>query len=511
MIDKVPPSLSWDEASIGYDAYSILKTGKDQWGETYPLAFKSFGEYKYPFHIYASIIPIYFFGLNEFAVRYPSALFGVFNILLLYLLVFKLFKNQFIALTSAFLLAISPWHIQFSRVSWETNFAFFFFLLGMLFFFKSNQDKKNYFLILSFILFGITTYTYNGAKVFIVLFIPLLLFSQRNYLLKQKKYLFFSVMIFFGFLAMNLLDPRLSGINRFKQLDFIQADIVKTISYQVTKVYPLGKVELTARQYLTYFYPKFLFISGDTNLRHSTQAVGQVYWMELLPVFFGVFFLFKKEPKLALLILGWFLLAPIPGSFTREAPHASRGMFILGVWHILAATGIYYLYSLSRNYKKYFIIIFFVLMFATLINYYIYYLHEYPKVSSESWKYGYKQAVEYIGRNYQNYDLIVMTRSYGEPQIFTLFYLKFDPYKYQTDQNLIRERVGDWIQVSGFDKFIFPDLNENSTRYEDIVSENPDKKILFVGKKGDFPENLAKLEVINFLDGTRAFEIVEAR
>src|SRR3990167_6730277 len=176
-IDQVPPALSWDEASIGYDAYSILKTGKDQCGEIFPLAFKSFGEYKYPFHIYASAVSIYFFGLNEFAVRFPSALFGVINIFLLYLLTWKLFKNQFIALTAAFLLTISPWHIQFSRVIWETNFALCFFLAGLNFFLASRQAKKAYFLIVTFILFGMATFTYNGAKVFIVLFIPLLLFS----------------------------------------------------------------------------------------------------------------------------------------------------------------------------------------------------------------------------------------------------------------------------------------------------------------------------------------------
>src|SRR3989338_286967 len=100
-IDQVPPSLSWDEVSIGYNAYSILKTGKDEWGEAYPLAFKSFGEYKYPIHIYASVASIYFFGLNEFALRFPSALFGVINIFLLFLIAFKLFKNQFIALIAA--------------------------------------------------------------------------------------------------------------------------------------------------------------------------------------------------------------------------------------------------------------------------------------------------------------------------------------------------------------------------------------------------------------------------
>src|SRR3989338_134302 len=508
-IDQIPPALSWDEASIGYDAYSILKTGKDQWGEVFPLAFKSFGEYKYPLHIYAAAVSVYFFGLNEFAVRFPSALLGIINIFVFFLVVWKLFKNKFIALTSAFLLTISPWHIQFSRVIWETNFALFFFLLGLYAFLESRYGHRKYFLIISFILFGIATFTYNGAKVFIVLFAPLLLFSQKDYLLKQKKHLFISLIIFILFIIVNLLDPRLSGINRFKQLEFEQAEVVKTISYKTSKVYSLGKVELIARQYLLYFSPKFLFISGDANLRHSTQAVGEVYWVELLLVPLGVLFLIKKESRSVILVLGWLLVAPIPGSFTREAPHASRAMFFLGVWQILAAAGMYYLYAAFKDKKRYFVVFPFILIFTFFIKYFMYYLDEYPKTSSKDWKYCYKQAVEYLKKNYNYYDLIVLTRTYGEPQIFTLFYLKFDPRKYQNDPSIIREKKGDWVQVSKFDKFYFPDLGETETQYEDIVKQNPGKRILFIGKPGDFPVDRPKLGTIYFLNGETAFKVVD--
>ncbi len=508
-IDQIPPALSWDEVSVGYDAYSILKTGKDQWGQVTPFAFKSFGEYKYPFHIYASAISIYFFGLNEFAVRFPAALFGVVNIFLLYLLVFKLFKNQFIALTAAFLLTISPWHIQFSRIIWETNFALFFFLLGLYFFFESIQKKKTYLLIITSILFGLDIFTYNAPKVFILLFLPVLLFSQKTYLSKQKKIVFLVLIIFVGFVLINLFDSRLSGLNRFKQLDFNQADVINTFSYHISKVYSLGRVELTLRQYILYFSPKFLFESGDANYRHSTQVVGEVYWIELFLIPFGIFFIFKKDRKLLVLILGWLLIAPIPGSFTIEAPHAARGMFVLGVWQILVASGMYYLYSIFKDYKRYLVIILYVLLFACFIIYFKYYLHQYSNVSSKYWQYGYKQAVEYIDKNYQNYDLIVITRADGEPQIFTLFYLKYDPQRYQTDKNLIRVKIGDWIQVLKFDKFYFPNLGTMGTRYENIVKQNPGQKILFIGKPGDFPAGQKILLTIHYLNGETAFEAVD--
>jgi len=65
-IGQVPPSLNWDEVAMGYNAYSILKTGQDEWGRKFPLlGFESFGEYKLPVFVYATIPGVWLFGLNE--------------------------------------------------------------------------------------------------------------------------------------------------------------------------------------------------------------------------------------------------------------------------------------------------------------------------------------------------------------------------------------------------------------------------------------------------------------
>ncbi|MBU2577901.1 hypothetical protein KKA69_03645, partial [Patescibacteria group bacterium] len=57
-LEKIPPSLNWDEVSHGYNAYSIIKTGKDEWGITLPLIFRAYGDYKLPFYIYLTTIPV---------------------------------------------------------------------------------------------------------------------------------------------------------------------------------------------------------------------------------------------------------------------------------------------------------------------------------------------------------------------------------------------------------------------------------------------------------------------
>src|SRR3989344_3840789 len=130
-VTEVPPSLNWDEVSIGYNAYSILKTGRDEWNQFLPLHFKSYGEYKLPAQIYASIPGIYIFGLNELGVRVTPILYAVLTVLLVFLIGKEIFKSSLIGLTSAFLLAISPWHIQLTRVSFESSFSLFWTCLGI--------------------------------------------------------------------------------------------------------------------------------------------------------------------------------------------------------------------------------------------------------------------------------------------------------------------------------------------------------------------------------------------
>ena len=142
-ISSNPPSLYWEEAALGYDAYSILKTGKDWHGNSWPLvAFESFGDYKPSLYFYAAVPSIALFGLNEFAVRFPSAFFGTLTVLLVYFLI----KERRVALVAALLLAISPWHLQFSRIAFESNVGLALNVFFVTFFLKGL--KKPSFLII---------------------------------------------------------------------------------------------------------------------------------------------------------------------------------------------------------------------------------------------------------------------------------------------------------------------------------------------------------------------------
>src|SRR3990170_1288457 len=101
-LNKVPPELFGDELDVGYHAYSLLKTGRDYYGQLMPTYIHSFSEWRAPLLMYATVPFVATFGLNEWGVRLPSAVFGILSVYLLYLLVAKTLKNERLALISAF-------------------------------------------------------------------------------------------------------------------------------------------------------------------------------------------------------------------------------------------------------------------------------------------------------------------------------------------------------------------------------------------------------------------------
>src|SRR3989344_3155801 len=198
-----PPSLDWDEVSMGYNAYSILQTGADEYGNKFPLSIRSFDDYKPALYTYLTVPFIKIFGLNEYSVRVPSAIIGVLSVLAIYFLVKELLQKwnkkyqEPIALVSAFFLAISPWHLQFSRAAFEGNIGLFFFITGFLFFLKSLKNGN--FFYFSSISFLLSLYSYHSFRLFVPLFILAFLVVFWKEVLNFKKQAIISLAILFFF------------------------------------------------------------------------------------------------------------------------------------------------------------------------------------------------------------------------------------------------------------------------------------------------------------------------
>ena len=177
LLGLVPVGFHRDEAFLGYNAYSLLKTGRDMTGRFFPLHFESF-LYSPGGYSYASIPFIFLYGLTSFSVRFASAFFGVLSVGIFYVLVLELFKKEkekyFLAMLSSFLFAIIPWHINLSRTATENVVVLFFVLFGLWLYLKAREKSSLVLLGTSLVSFGITLAIYQSPRAFLPIFLPLL-------------------------------------------------------------------------------------------------------------------------------------------------------------------------------------------------------------------------------------------------------------------------------------------------------------------------------------------------
>lgn len=524
-INEIPPSLNWDEVSIGYNAYSILKTGRDEWGQFMPIHFKSYGEYKLPTQVYFSIPGIAFFGLNELGVRITPVVYGTLTVLVLFFLARALFQNNFIGLLSSFLLAISPWHIQLTRASFESSFSVLWIMLGIWFLLKGFSRAK--WLVLSMVPFAISVFTYNAARIFTPIFLLTVFAIYQNKLVRFRKTLILSAVAFL-LLLLPLTPYLLSGerSSRYKLVSITDdPGLIPRINEhrglsKMPEPLPLlvhNKVTYISfyfiRNYLAHFSPEFLFISGAPHKQHHVQDMGELYWFQAPFLLLGLYYLFKLKHKFRWLLISWILLIFIPVSVTNDSiPHALRTSAAAPFYQIITAFGFFYFYLWIKKktvlWQSFSLGVILIVAGFNISSYLNNYYNNYPVKYSRDWQYGYKQVVEYIKGHQAEYDLIVFTRHYGEPHMFTLFYLNYDPASFQNSPNLVRYETHDWVWVERFDKYYFPDLGDKGTQFADIVAQNPGKKILFIGRNGDFPKEIPRLYSVKFLNGGNAFDIV---
>lgn len=527
-VTEIPPSLNWDEVSIGYNAYSVLKTGRDEWGKSFPVHFKAYGEYKLPLQIYISIPAIVAFGLNEFGVRITPVIYGTLTVLAVFFLAKEIFGSSLAGLFSALFLAVSPWHIQLTRASFESSLAAFWVTLGILFLIKGFKQQRWF--VVSMIPFALSIFTYNSARIFTPLFLLAVLFLYWKTLIRFKKVLLVSA-IFFAFLLLPLTPFLLSGDRsaRYKLVSITdEAGLIPRInenrgSSKLPQPLPRlvhNKVTYLSfyfvRNYLAHFTSQFLFISGAPHKQHHVQNMGQLYYFQAPFLFIGLIWLFKYSNRFRWLLAVWVLLAFIPVSATNDSiPHALRTLIASPFYQIVSGYGFYLSYKYLRGKRPVLRMGIFtallIVMMINLQNYLYNYYVVYPKSYSRDWQYGYKQVTEYIKKHYNQYDEIVFSRLYGEPHMFTLFFLSYDPAKYQNDPNLVRYETHNWVWVLRFDKFYFPDLGDEGTQFTDIVKSNLGKRLLFVGRESDFPKEIPRLLTVNFLNGQNAFSIVEVK
>lgn len=172
LIDKIPPGVSNDEADNGYEAYSLLKTGKDQWGKVWPITdFLGFGDHRLPVYIY-SIIPFEaILGLNSVSIRLPSVVSGVVILILTYILA-RAWFSDLVGKLAAIILVAMPWFWGMTRVAIEPPVALAFILAGT-FVLWNSRERLRFYLSSGFI-FVLAMFSYPGIRLFLPIWVSYL-------------------------------------------------------------------------------------------------------------------------------------------------------------------------------------------------------------------------------------------------------------------------------------------------------------------------------------------------
>ncbi len=451
-LGSAPTGFTPDEASQGYTAFSLLKTGKDEWGIPWPItSFRAFADYRAPLQTYLMIPSIAIFGLNEFAVRFPSAIFGSLAIILLFFLAKALFpKQEKVAIFASLFLAISPWHLQFSRMALEANYASFFFTGGLLFFIKGLSKPRN--LIWSSLFFGLDLYSYLAAKIFIPLFILGILIVYRDHL-KQIKPKFISIFLcVLAFFGTPIYLDSFFGPGNVRGKDLIITNFSKENLQEISSIQylsPLNKInpqitrilnnKLTFavnsfyQNYLSYLSPAFWFAESGREISYAIiPGTGLLYFWMIPMLIYGAYSLAKRKDKTSLIFLLWLLIGIIPAAITKEGYRPNRAGSLMCLFELISAFGFVELLGnftfIRKSISKIFISF---IVFGSFLFYLNNYLFVWPVKYPSAMSTGYRDLIVKINQYQNDYSKVIIDKG-NQSQVFFAFYNKINPVEYQT-------------------------------------------------------------------------------
>lgn len=510
-LGEYPVSLSLDEVVIGYDAYSILKTGKDQHGNPWPLAFRSIGDYKAPTLIYLMVPAIATFGLTEFGTRITIALIGTLTPLLVFLLTDELLEGvkekKLIGLATALSVAISPWHIKFSRSTFEAILALFLMILGVWLFLRLSRLKSRWFWLSAVVLVA-AAYSYHAERVVVPLLgLGLLVIFRKKI---NRSWLIAGVIA-----GLPLLYLMLSPAGKTRAVNGLIARDV-----EINKEYEAAGMEKPAvlgnfwlKRYLDYWDLSYLFINGAELTSVKNPGVGLFYLMEVVPFGVGLWLVWikgikgwKKDKRK--LWIWWLLVGPMAASVANNAQHPLRSLTWIPMLQIIVGVGVA---ELWKRWQWKLVIVGGMVGVVSLTYWNDIYFRQFPREQSEYWQYGMKETAKWAWENQDKYKEIVFDPVFGSegpfnfgiPYAYVLFYGKYEPTKFQTAE---RRRIKTEDSVD-FENFSF-----RSTYWPDDRKSN---NKVFIASPWSIPEgdianpNQIKKKIY-FKNGKLAFVIVES-
>ena len=460
-IEDYPNALNVDEASAGYDAYSILTTGHDRNGNFLPVYFVAWGSGQSVLLSYLMIPFIALFGLSTLSIRLPMAIISCISLVVFYLLL-KEISNKKMALIGLAFFAICPWHILKSRWALDCNLFPDFILFFIYFLVKGLNSKKKIYYYLSFVIAALSAYTYGTSFFFLPLFIiPLLilLVYKKEITIKQSIISLFIVFIItlplILFVIINTFN--LPQIN----LPFITIPRLSANRYeQVTSLFSGNFLENSISNFINAI--KVLLLQYDELDWNALYGFGTTYVFSTFFCIIGLLASFIKKNKQTKIkysyIFSICLIISILLMFVCE-PNINRLNVIFIPIIYFTVLGIYLTVCSCKKIMSIFIIFIYLISFSAFI----------PTYFQQNWdnyftfENNLEEVVQYIST--LNKEKIYITNKIKEPYIYVLFYSKYPSQEFFNTVEYDNPNVG-LRQVKHFGNYYFGNIKKiNSSNY----------------------------------------------
>ncbi len=433
-LGSFPVGFHSDEARVGWNAISIAQTGHDDWGNFLPLYYNTFGDYRPAGIIYATIPSILLFGRTEFAVRFPSALFGALAVFPIATLAAKIAtkkNDKMVGVFASILWAVTPWSFSTSRATSEVVISSTLVLFALAIFTTAIQstrlNRKQ--LFISFFLFVLSTFFYHTARILVPLYWILFAIYFRREITRHG----LSKIVAIGAVALLMLTGIFSlgtaSRGRLSQVSILNPPV---LSAQTTTPQPKPNIVTTifnasrvfTIQYATYLSPEFLIGDVGRPLRYTTTQNGLISVAVFVLFLIGISLVIKK--KITSLPFVLLLVSPLPAALTIEdVPNLHRAFFMLPFLIILAALGLQSL----RNKSVLFIPIIIVAV-VSFIGFTISYFGPQSRQLATFRNGNAKEMALYLNEVSVNYDKVYVTNDPDSPYPWYAFFGNKTPFEF---------------------------------------------------------------------------------
>lgn len=438
----IPLGITHDEMGYIYNAYSIAKTGKNVFGEFLPFfTWMNTGGFPFmPVPIYSMVPLFWIFPLTPTIARLIPAVLGVLDVVLLFYIVRAMFRNTNLALISALFLAISPWHLHFSRSAYDANYSLFYFLLAIAAFFY--ELSKNKLPLLTIPLFILAIFSYRGMSIiFIPLVVVLFLYARATRSISSRQSLVFwagicvSIVLFIIPIRIYGNTYTAEGIALFRNPK-IQEDIDTQIREAkgpliIRRIFtnkPTYIIDRFRENFIKAYSPEFLFLYTEPSAIYSIWSRGRIYFIDIFFIMFGIAFLFHLNRKSAWLWCGLLFIGGLPGGI-GGMPYSSRNLFLAAIFPVFSAGGVLYGIKLMTNkLARTFMILLICMLYIYALGSYLYdYYGRYAHQGAEGWAKSIKDISLLAQQESNNADMVILGKTSFGDLVEYAFWNRIDP------------------------------------------------------------------------------------